>query len=163
MAIPEELKRLCQVYAENHGIAIAIESPLGFGQDGAVWRSSRGTAIKVFERERNYQFERDCYQRLAAETIEFIGVFDVPKLFAFDDAIHVIEIGIVSPPYLLDFGKAYIDRRPPYTEGQIAESIEESRQLFEEEDWPAVEEAVLDLKLLGIVYLDIKPANIRVR
>ena len=136
-------------------------SQIGFGQDGTVWKSSRGTAIKAIERPQNYENERDAYQRLAQQQIDRIGPFDVPTLIAFDDELMVVEIGIVSPPYLLDFGKAYVDRPSPYTAQQIADSMDESRQLFDAKDWPAIEQAVLDLKLIGIIYLDIKPANVR--
>ncbi len=161
MGTPEQLWRRAQVYADERSIAIVNANPLGFGQDGAVWETDRETAVKAFERERNYLNERDAYQRLAEEKINRIGPFDVPTLVAFDHELMIVEMGIVSPPYLLDFGKAYVDRASPYTPEQIAESIDESRQLFDAGDWPAIEAAVLDLKLIGIIYLDIKPANIR--
>jgi hypothetical protein len=46
----KELDEHAQVYANRRGIA--IEEKLGFGQDGAVWQTSRETAVKVLERER---------------------------------------------------------------------------------------------------------------
>jgi len=144
-------------------LSIASEEPLGSGQDGTVRLRSRETAIKAMNREQNYLNERDSYRLLTERSIDRIGIFDVPKLVDTDDELWIVEMGVVSPPYFLDFGKAYVNRSPPYTSEQLAESLYESEQLFEPTDWPLVEAAVLDLKLSGIHYLDIKPANIRVR
>ncbi|MGB7325123.1 MAG: hypothetical protein WBD31_09640 [Rubripirellula sp.] len=119
--------------------------------------------MKVLERERSYANERDAYLRFTEKKMTLLGIFDVPRLIDYDNELLVVEMAIVTPPYLLDFGKAYVDRSPPYTKEQLTESLEECRQLFDTADWPNVEEALLDLKLLGIVYLDIKPANIRMR
>ena len=144
-------------------IQIHFDDRLGFGQDGAVWRSSRRTAIKACRLRQAYENERDAYLRLQDRGIYRIGPFDIPRMVDSDDVYATLEMEIVSPPYLLDFGKAYVDRPSPYTEDQIAESMEECRDLFEPADWPAIEGAVLDLKLIGIVYLDVKPANVRPR
>jgi len=157
----DELEDSLRIYSNQHGIT--IEDSLGFGQDGAVWRSSRETAIKVLERERTYLNERDAYLLLQDQQISHIGPFDVPQLYGFDDSLRVVEIGIVSPPYVLDFGKAYVDREPPYTAEQLDENLEICRELFDPADWDDVESALTDLAMIGIAYLDIKPANIRVR
>jgi len=114
MEIPNEAKQALRVDAKRRRITIEESSPLGFGQDGMVWLSTRETAVKWLERERAFQRERDAYLQLQANTPE-----------------------------------------------QIAESVEESRQLYDDQDWQAIEDAILDLKLIGIIYLDIKPANIR--
>jgi len=106
MAIPDELMQRAEGYAKRHEITILVDSPLGFGQDGAVWKSSRATAIKAIERERNYHNERDAYRRLKQQNVAKIGIFDVPQLVGFDDELWIVEMGIVSPPFLLDFGKA---------------------------------------------------------
>lgn len=34
---------------------------LGLGTDGRVWKTSRKSAVKVFERQSNYVRERNCY------------------------------------------------------------------------------------------------------
>jgi len=51
-------------YAKLSDLLLDLETPLGRGTDGHVWKSNRNTAIKAFERERNYLQERRCYQRL---------------------------------------------------------------------------------------------------
>ncbi len=76
--------------------------------------------------------------------------------------MRIVEVGIVSPPYLLDFGKAYVDCVAPYTAEQLEENLDICRELFEPADWGDVEAALTDLAMIGITYLDIKPANIRV-
>ena len=45
-------------YAKCRGYAI---SRFGFGEDGTVFRSNFGSAIKVYGRERSYCIERDVY------------------------------------------------------------------------------------------------------
>jgi len=109
-----------------------------------------------------FQSERDAYLLLREQSITQLGIFDVPELRDFDDDLRIVEIGIVSPPYLLDFGKAYVSRKPPYTVTQISENLELCRELFEPSDWSHVEEAITELSMIGIAYLDIKPSNIRV-
>ncbi len=156
----ELLVRL-QRYIDRHELTMAVLEPLGGGQDGSVWESDRNTAIKVFSREANYWRERDCYLRLHDVGIERLGIFSVPTIIGYDDSLWVVEMDIVTPPYFLDFGKAYLDRRPPFDAEQIAEAMQLAEELFDAADWPDVEEALLDLRLVGIHYLDIKPANIR--
>ena len=48
----------------------------------------------------------------------------------FDDELQVIEIEIVKPPYLLDFGKAHLDKRPDFPEETMAEWEEQLVELF---------------------------------
>lgn len=132
MAASEDLNNAVQVYAEQSEITIA--NLLGFGQDGEVWRTSRQTALKVLERDQAYQNERDAYQLLSDAGINQIGIFAVPELRNFDDELKIVEIGIVSPPYLLDFGKAYVHRPSPYTAEQIAENTARCRELLDADD-----------------------------
>lgn len=151
------------MYAKRHAIAIELADSLGFGQDGYVFPSNRGTAVKAFVRLGNYQNERDAYRRLAEQKVTAIGPFNVPSVVCVDDDLMIVEMFVVAPPYLLDFGKAYVDRTPPYPAETIAETMDEAKRLFDEQDWPLVEQAVLELKLIGIHYLDIKPANVCAR
>jgi hypothetical protein len=109
------------VYAKSRGITIDCENPLGFGTDGCVWKTSRKSAVKVFEREANYQRERDCYQRLKSRGMVQIGCFEIPRLMDCDDELLVVEMGIVAPPFLLDFAKAYLDRPPDFSPEVMAE------------------------------------------
>jgi hypothetical protein len=69
----------------------------------------------------------------------------------------VIEMSIVVPPYLIDFGKVYIDKRSdPMWRRQFEL---EGRERFDER-WPEVRRLLRLLELHGINYLDPKPGNI---
>jgi hypothetical protein len=46
--------------------------------------------------------------------IEQIAGFAVPGLVDFDTELMILEIKIVQPPFLLDFGKVYLNSPPPY-------------------------------------------------
>jgi hypothetical protein len=100
---------------------------------------------------------------LSDENVTQIGIFDIPQFVECDDELRIVEIAIVSPPYLLDFGKAYVDRPSPYTAEQLDENLSLCRELFERNDWDMVEQAISALSTIGIIYLDIKPANICIR
>ena len=89
--------------------------PLGVGTDGAVWYTTRFTALKAFYKERNFELELECYHRLHAAELQKVGGFWVPQLIGHDAHLLVIEMSIVKPPYVLDFGKVYLDRQPDFS------------------------------------------------
>ena len=126
-----------EIYAAQYGFQILWDRRLGFGNDGSVWETDKRSAIKVFERETNYIRERDCYQRLEEIGVERIGEFMIPRLIGFDDDLLIVEMGIVFPPFLLDFGKAYLDHAPDYTPEVLADWEAARQELFGER-WPQV-------------------------
>ncbi|HVX16191.1 MAG TPA: hypothetical protein VHC22_33705 [Pirellulales bacterium] len=67
----------------------------------------------------------------------------------------------VHPPYLLDFGKAYIDEPSPYTPAQLREWQRDWIRFFPKSDLPRVRKVLWLLKEHGIEYVDPKPWNIR--
>ena len=145
-------------YAQLHGKYIDVDNPLGFGTDGHVF-STEHSAVKVFERESSYIRERNSYIRLAEHHVEKIEIFAVPRLLEYDDDLLIVEMGIVDPPFLLDFGKAYVDEEPPYDAEQIQEWEEHIRELFEDK-WPQVKSVLGELAIMGIRYMDMKYGNI---
>ncbi len=153
------MEQRAQTFAARQGFALDLTRKLGFGSDGTVWRTSLGTAIKVFERLRPYGAEKACYQRLRDLNITEILGFTVPQLESFDDELAVIEMTIVTPPYLLDFGKTYLDRAPDYSPEVIADDEAFRRELFDD-DWPTVEQILDRLEAIGIYYVDARPGNI---
>jgi hypothetical protein len=153
------LEAQASAYAKSRGIATAFDSPLGFGTDGRVWRTSRKSAIKVFEREANYQRERDCYRRLKSREIRRLGCFEIPRLFDGDDQLLVIEMSVVAPPFLLDFAKAYLDRPPDFSPEVMADWEEQQVEWFGDR-WPEIQSALYDLDRIGIYYRDVRPGNI---
>jgi hypothetical protein len=100
-------------YCSKHGIQLIGD--LGFGKDGRVYASDRRSAVKLHEREESYSRERDIYIRLRECSVSKVWCFNIPSLIEFDDACRVIEMSIVTPPYLLDFASAYLeDERPDF-------------------------------------------------
>lgn len=118
------------------------------------------TAVKAVERLRNYTVERECYQRLHDADVSAIDGLNVPRLVAFDDGFQIIEMEIVAPPYLLDFGKAHLDARPEFPAETMVEWDEQLVELFGD-DVPRVKRVLRQLTKYGIYYYDAKPANIR--
>lgn len=166
-----KLVRRAEDYAIRRGVAINFEAPLGRGQDGTVWTTGQGlTAVKVVERESNYYRERDCYILFQQESLSNIIVsdetigktweFSIPELIDYDDELWVLELGIVQPPYILDFGKCYLNAPPTYPEETVREAEEHSRELFEDR-WPIVAKLLQKLEAYQVYYIDANPKNIQ--
>jgi hypothetical protein len=149
-------------YAKNNGHRIVRKARLGGGTDGEVWRSTRPSAIKVLMNAKNYRDELTCYRRFKALRIHNLCGFDIPRLFGWDHKLQVIEMSIVSPPYLLDFGKVYIDTPPTdvYDRERIRLGEAEAKANFGA-NWPAVSRLLYaHQEKVAIWYVDPKPANI---
>jgi hypothetical protein len=159
MSDPQSRER-AQRYAEAKGVGIDWEHPIGSGNDGAVWRTTTHNAVKVFFREDTYERELAAYQRLRSRNVLQIKQFNIPRLVDFDDSLLIIEMQIVAPPYLLDFGKAYVDFRPEYSQDALDCWEEQYKELWGEERWKEVRRALATLTLVGIYYQDPTPRNI---
>ncbi len=136
-----------------------LSTPLGHGTDGSVWRTGNKTAVKALEHPKNYTTELTCYQRFASNRVTNIQGFSIPQLIGHDDRLLVIEMRIVTAPYILDFAKAYLDRRPDYPEATWNDWEAEGIERFEDR-WPQVKSLIWGLQKYGIYYYDAKPANI---
>lgn len=115
--------------------------------------------MKALHRERNYCIELECYQRFTDHGVTDIFGFAVPKLLGWNDELRVIEIGIVAPPFVLDFAKCWLDSPPEFSEQQWDDWHAQGQELFEDR-WAAVLELLSALKQYGIFYYDAKPGNI---
>ena len=155
----DRLHRLANSYVTTRGIQVDFNAQLGFGNDGTVWATNNDTAIKVFERFGNYNREVACYQRLRDLNIDEVGNLSVPRLVDFDEELLVVEMTIVTPPFLLDFGKAYLDQPPDYS-AEVLEDWERERVELFGDRWSEVREALSWLRSIGIYYYDAKPGNI---
>ncbi|MEO0966005.1 MAG: hypothetical protein AAFY08_12925 [Planctomycetota bacterium] len=139
-----------------------IEQRLGLGYHGAVYATSRGSAVKVHERRHTYQTELLVYRRLGARRVSRIGMFSVPQLVGHDDDCLIIEMTAVRPPYLLDFGQVTLDSPPdfpiPWRE-HVAARIDEK---FDDEQQASIASSIVSQLQwkYGIYYLDMKPGNI---
>jgi hypothetical protein len=161
MAGDSELLRRVTEYANSKGIQLVGKDLLGYGSDGSVWQTARRTAVKALYHQKNYDHELECYQRLKAAGIRKIGIFEVPELEDFDIDELILEITIVQPPYLLDFGKVYLDHPPThlYDEQMLANAEQEWMERFGKR-WSKVVHAMKMLEKLGIYYYDPRPGNI---
>ena len=136
-----------------------LASPLGRGTDGSVWTSNNDSAVKALERQKNYRTELECYQRFKNRRIKSILGFSVPELIGWNDDLWIIEMRIVTPPFILDFAKSYLDQPADYSAVTMAEWDEEGQERFEGR-WPRVRSLLSALESFGIYYYDAKPANI---
>ena len=148
-------------YAQLHRLKFNIKGQLGEGTDGAVWATSNKSVIKVIHREKTFDTELRCYQRLLIRGVSDIDGLAVPRLIEYSRELQIIEMTLVQPPYLLDFGKAYIDEPAPYTPEQLEEWRRQWREFFPKRDIPRVHKILRALKGYGIDYVDPKPWNIR--
>ena len=147
------------MYARLSRITLDLETLLGHGNDGSVWTSNRKTAVKAIEREHNYTTELECYQRFKEHRVTRIQGFSVPELIGFDDDLWIVEMRIVTPPFILDFAKAHLDRPHEFSEEGREEWEQYSSELFDDK-WPDVCSLLRSLRQYGIYYYDAKPANI---
>jgi hypothetical protein len=100
-----------------------------------VFATERQSAIKVLRFQRLYERERDVYFRLQSQSIVEVAGFSVPQLIHHDDRLWVVEMGIVSPPFVLDFAGAYLDQRPDYPDEVMEEWQADKLEQFGEERW----------------------------
>jgi hypothetical protein len=76
-----------------------------------------------------------------------------------NDSLLIVEMRLVTPPYLLDFGKAYLDSAPEYPAESMEEWEDEGAENFGAR-WPEVKVILWCLKQFAIYYYDAKPGNI---
>jgi hypothetical protein len=117
---------------------MTLAEPLGHGVDGNVWRTSRQSALKVFAHLETYERERNCYRRPFENHVERLAGFQVPELLDYSNRHAAIQMTIVKPPCILDFGKAHVDSHPDYPAAAPAEAEAAERKLLSEEDWKQV-------------------------
>lgn len=140
---------------------LSIERQIGGGIQGAVFASSSGTAIKALIQGDHYIRERNVYFRLREHNVDELAGFSVPRLVNIHDELLIVEMQIVTPPYVLDFASAYLDEPPPYFDDPaiMQSALARKRELFEDR-WPAVSSLLSEFRALGIHLADVKPGNV---
>ena len=161
--LEQDLIQNAQAYASRHQLRLAER--LGFGIHGIIFVAEDNlkvgrTAVKAHYSIEPYHRERAAYERLrAADVSEIIG-FRVPQLIRVDDELRVIEMSIVTRPFVLDFAGAWLDVPPEFSEEAWAEWEAEKRGQFESH-WPKVQEVLGILEeQLDIHMVDVSPSNI---
>jgi hypothetical protein len=154
-----ELKAKANSYLAKR--SLGIKKYLGHGEDGIVYVTDQvETVVKAFERQKNFLNELACYERFQDAECSRLCGFAIPQLQGFDEQLMIIEIGLVRPPYILDFGKVYLDKRPSHFS---PETWADWRADFAERwgaDWPRIQDLLRALESYGIYYMDPKPGNI---
>ncbi|HVT89155.1 MAG TPA: hypothetical protein VHD56_09915 [Tepidisphaeraceae bacterium] len=133
----------------------------GVGQDGTVWRTAQHTAVKFFDRSERFERERDVYQLLTRRQILRVASHNVPELILFDDELRVIEMTIVTRPFILDFAGAKLPHEiPDFDADVIEEHHRHLEELFGERWTDALHVAEMFRLETGYTLLDIHPGNI---
>ncbi len=165
MPSPEENRERIESYLNSR--ELEIQSCLGTGTQGSVYlvvdlSVRRRIAVKFHERETAYLRERDVYLRLYDLNIDEVCGHMVPQLIGYDDDLRAIEMTTVSPPFVLDFGGAYLDHPPDYSD-EVWEDWRQQKSEAFEDNWPAVEQILDEFRDFGIHIADVNPGNIRFR
>lgn len=160
-------RRASLLYAQRRwGGGLELGPRLGVGKDGIVFSTvgspTGPTAVKALARADLYGRELTCYRRLAVRgvggPVQVCG-HNVPQLLDHDDKLLVIEMTIVTRPFVLDFAGAYLDTAP-----EFPIDIMEDRHARWAEDfggrWPKVQRIMAEFRTHGIFLLDPSPGNI---
>jgi hypothetical protein len=159
---PSVLFRRIADYAAEHNLAVSER--LGVGIDGIVYKAecqaeARVSALKAYWAERSYFQERDAYLRLRENDVRRIRGCSVPQLVAFEDTFQIVEMTFVTPPFVLDFAKATLDRGLDFSEEAIADWHEMKTEEFEGR-WSEVLKILRELEMMGIYMNDASTRNI---
>jgi hypothetical protein len=161
MIYSDALKRADE-YIRRRKLTVKVQ--IGGGTQGVVLATESGTAVKALIRQENYMMERDAYLRLREHGVRRLMGFNVPELHNHHDELLIIEMQIVKPPYVLDFGNAYVDCDPPYLyEKRIMVQWEAKKRSEFGQHWPTVRSLMSEFKGLGIYLADIHRGNIAFR
>ncbi len=139
---------------------------LGFGVHGDVFVIERDfsrrishSALKIHNSPEAYLSERDIYMRLFDRDVFEVLGHAVPQLLNIDDDLLAIEMTIVTRPFVLGFGGAYLDRKPDYDEETMAECLREKEEQFGD-NWEHASAILAALRRYGIYVADVNPGNI---
>ena len=119
-------------------------------------------AVKVHQHQEPYRRECAVYRRLMEHAVERVQGFHVPKFIHSNDELMVIEMTIVTQPYVLDFAGAYLDTNPEFSEDIWADWEESRRESFGAR-WTIVQRVLVEFESLGVFLLDPSPSNIAFR
>jgi hypothetical protein len=160
----EDMLEAAREYAGKHGFSLG--EPLGSGIHGCVWmllnEEAAAGALKIHGNAAAYRREREVYLRLRERGVREVRGLSVPELIRCDDALLALEMTIVSPPRVLDFGADHLDWPPEFSDEIWAEWRRKNEEQFGE-DWPAVQAILGEFEDMGIFMFDPSPANIRFR
>jgi len=114
----EELYHKLSIFCKANNLG--LEKCLGQGIQGIVYSTNINSALKIHTSEEAYNREKLSYLRLKERNINKIRNFVIPRYKSSNDELLILEISIVTPPFILDFGSAYIDQEPEVLATQIS-------------------------------------------
>lgn len=135
---------------------------LGWGMSGAVFLSP-GTraAVKVFHRREQYDAELKAYRILWREKLYDLHGLTIPRPRGKHDALMVISMDVVKPPFLLDFAGAQF-KPPDFSADAMALWHADIREKFGANAHIAY--SVYDaLRRIGIYYMDFRHSNLNLQ
>ncbi|MBI3407330.1 MAG: hypothetical protein HY040_03110 [Planctomycetes bacterium] len=143
-----DLFRRAQEYANRRGLVLGPQ--LGFGVHGIVFsakdQSEEGrSAIKAHEREAHYLREREVYLRLKENDVTEVCGCKIPRLVSVDDTLWILEITVVSRPFVLDFAGAQLDRPYDFSAEVMADWQQAKQEQFGA-NWPKVQAILRNLE-----------------
>lgn len=158
--IPETIAERAEQYVKLH--SAKIDKRLGWGNDGWVFATDAGSAIKVFKYEKQYRQELQVYLRLTEREVNAVHGFQIPLLINHHDELLIVEISLVAPPFVLDFASARLDEDALRTRDDYGEWLEEKQEVFGS-DWPVVRKVMSAFRSHGVFLVDVHRDNIRFR
>ena len=154
------LESKAKTYCRLRGLILTRE--LGFGTQGVVYKTSRNTALKVYDLADGFNREIDVYFRLQERRITHIRGMSVPRIMDFDADLLAFEMSIVRVPCVLDFGGAYLDEKPDHMSRD--ESWFSSKAFEFGENWDEAQAVIRELEYRGDLWLaDVNTGNIKFR
>lgn len=136
------------------------DEQLGSGWDGIVYSTRKPSVIKALRHEQLYRNELAVYRRLKDHQVREVVGLTVPRLIGHHPGLWVIEMTLVSPPFILDFAGASLDRpSADFPKHVLREWEAEKRDIFGSH-WPRVRQLMSEFRRMGIHLSDVHRRNI---
>lgn len=114
----------------------------------------------MFARPDLFEQELACYVRLKSHSVTSVLEHEVPLLLRDDRNLSIIEMSIVSRPFVLDFASARLDIPPDFPEDVMRDWTEEKVEQFGPH-WPKARAILSFLQSrYGVYLVDVHPGNI---
>lgn len=128
--------------------------------DGIVFSTSRATAVKVYAGVARFERELAVYRRLQSHGVKSVGGFAVPQLIGFSAELHIVEMSIVRPPFILDFAGSFLDHSPDFGPEAIEHWQAEKKEEFGDRFGIAIGLFEELRRRYGIYAWDLSPRNV---
>ena len=94
--------------------------------------------------------------------IFWVGDFSIPKLIDWDDNNCIIEMSIVTPPFVVDFVGAKLEEPESFSDEIMEYWRDQKREEFGD-DWPLVNRLIYAFRCKGIFLTDVHKGNVACR